>query len=179
MGEARTEKARKARTVTFDFAAPAHRVLRADQLLMAREPDGHDVRDTDGTIDQRRVRSRATCSVIVVVVDAAYPQPGRMRPRDGEDYDVWLEAMHEIDAEASQHGAAPYEAPVTVGDLEWLAGHLKNDGLGVPSGMVQWRQAVRRYVEALLVAAPEVSPSDADHAPAVRQDGAGVPHGGR
>jgi hypothetical protein len=96
----------------------------------------------DGEIDMGRVKARASCSVIVNLVEVAYPQ--RMRTKDGEDYDVWLEAMDEIDQ------GAGYVVSVTVGDIEWLLGHLKNDGLGIPPGMVQWRVKLRQYAEGLV-----------------------------
>ncbi len=163
MGEAKAEKARKAREVVFDFAAPAHRILLADKFILSREPDGTDARTKDGSIDLGRVRSRATCQAITFVVAAAYPQAtGWMRPKDSDDYDVWLEAMDEIDGNPAE-GLARYQIIVTVGDLEWMLRHLKNDGLGVPPGMVQWRRKTLEYVEALLVE-PKREGSDAEPA---------------
>jgi hypothetical protein len=142
MGEAQANKERRAQKVQFDFSAPEHRILRSDKFVLSREPDGKDARTADGEIDMGRVKARASCSVIVNLVEVAYPQ--RMRTKDGEDYDVWLEAMDEIDQ------GAGYVVSVTVGDIEWLLGHLKNDGLGIPPGMVQWRVKLRQYAEGLV-----------------------------
>jgi hypothetical protein len=139
MGQAKTKLTEDAKEIVFEYRAPEMMILEGDKANLERNLDGG---STPGSATER-----ATRLLLQNIIMAAYPQG--MGRHDGKVWGAWLETM-EIDTQST--------ATVTMGMVKWMLKHLVNEELKVPSGMVQWREALIDYLTALHAVESEKSP---------------------
>jgi hypothetical protein len=124
MGVVSQKMSKQSEQVEVDFAAPMYAMMKADRGAMSK--------------------GAASRVLIITLVSAKYPQQGGgMKLADGRIWAAWQEVFVESEDSGSDG------VMVTVGQLEWLIGILKDETVGLPAGLAQWRLALLDYLESV------------------------------
>lgn len=131
MGEAKRRALHEAKLIRFDFAGPE---IAASEALRRQFTDA----DGDG------FTPRAVKHLIEQLVAAEFP-----RGMDRKESRIWLVWQDDLDAAAEGQTVAE----TTVAQVEWLNAIATKEGLRLPFGIVQWREALVAYLADLLAKA--------------------------